>query len=518
MSPDAAAVPCIECRSLGKSFGAVRALDGVNLSLATGQAHGLLGANGAGKSTLLKILSGVYPYGSYDGDIYLRGEPARFKTPHDAHGSGLGYVPQELNVLESLTVAENIFVGRMSEHGHKVVHLRRVGERAEQILARSGIPLDPTRLTSSLTVSERQLVMIARALSEEPSILILDEPTSSLTGEETARLFAIIKTLTKQHVTVLFISHRIPEVFEVCQTVTILRDGTAVSRYDREEFDDNQIVQDMIGRRIDRIFPDRREPRLGEEAIRAEEVSVRHPFVHNRYSVRNVSLSVHYGEVLGIAGLMGSGRTEFLNALYGRLPYDGAVYRDSKLVQLDNPRVAKRAGIALLTEDRKNEGVLFNVDVGRNVSVSALSSISSRGVVRRWLERQRVDRFVQRLAIKVPDQTAMMDQLSGGNQQKVVFARVLMSEPQVILLDEPTKGIDVGTKQEIYQLILSLAEQGSAIIMVSSEFPELLGLCDRIIVFADGVAVDEVAGLDTDEERLLAACSRGGGTSSDGAQ
>jgi ABC-type sugar transport system ATPase subunit len=513
MTADLSAAPCIECRGLSKTFGAVRALRDVNFSLDSGRAHGLLGANGAGKSTLLKILSGVYPHSSYEGDVYLRGEQARFKAPHDALSAGLGYVPQELNVLESLTVAENIFVGRLTEGGGRVISQRRIQQRAARLLAEWNIPLDPTREVARLSVSERQLAMIARALAEEPGILVLDEPTSSLTVSETARLFEIIRALTAGRVTVLFISHRMPEVFAICQSVTILRNGTAVSQYEREDFDEDLMVQDMIGRRIASMFPERRKRGNGKEALRVENLNVRHPLVPSRHIVSDASFGVEYGEILGIAGLMGAGRTELLDAIYGRLPYDGTIYREGSPVAIDTPRAAKEAGIALLTEDRKSEGVLFNLDVGGNISVSSLGRIGRHGVISRWLERQGVDRFMERLAIKAPSQRSMMDELSGGNQQKVIFARVLMSEPRLILLDEPTKGIDVGTKQEIYGLICSLAEQGAAIIMVSSEFEELLGLCDRIIVLRDGAVVDEVDGADAAETTLVAACSGGVGLS-----
>jgi ABC-type sugar transport system ATPase subunit len=512
MTSPGPATPCIECRGLGKSFGAVRALDKVSFSLAAGRVHGLLGANGAGKSTLLKILNGIYPHGSYEGEIYLRGEPMRFKAPHDALSWGLGYVPQELSVIDSLTVAENIFVGRLTEDGRRTVALRRVRERAARLLARWKIPLEPRQPAARLSVSERQLIMIARALAENPSTLVLDEPTSSLTGHETSRLFEIIQRLTAEQVTVLFISHRMSEIFEICQSVTILRNGRSVATYDRDEFDEDRMVQDMVGRRIESLFPERQERPKGAEAVRVDGLSVRHPFAVGRYVVKDVSLAVDYGEILGIAGLMGAGRTELLNALYGRLPHDGQIYRDSSPVKLDSPKAAKRAGIALLTEDRKSEGILFNLDLGRNISISALANVARHGVLSRPLERQQVDRYVQRLAIKVPSARSMMNTLSGGNQQKAVFARVLMSQPRLILLDEPTKGIDIGTKQEIYRLILSLAEQGSAVIMVSSEFAELIGLCDRIVVLRDGALVDEVAGTDADEEALLAACSGGSGS------
>jgi ABC-type sugar transport system ATPase subunit len=509
MSSTDVLVRSIECRGLKKSFGAVRALDGVDLALNPGQVHGLLGANGAGKSTLLKILNGVYPYGSYEGDIFVGGQPAQFKRPHDALVAGLGYVPQELNVLEALTVAENIFVGRLTEGGGPVVSRRKVIERATQLLSRWGIPLKANRQVSSLSVSERQLVMIARGLSETPNTLVLDEPTSSLTGEEASTLFEIVKTLAANDVTVMFISHRMPEIFEICEDVTILRNGATVASYSRDEFDEAQMVQDMIGRRIDKMFPPRRPAQEGREALRLEQLNVPDPLVHGRDAVKDVSLSVRYGEIFGIAGLMGAGRTELLSAIYGRAPYSGTIFRDGVEVKIRSPKVAKRADIALLTEDRKNEGVLFNLAVGGNVSVASLERISKRGILSRSREEGQVSEFVKRLAIKVPSQRTTMDKLSGGNQQKVIFARVLMTNPHVILLDEPTKGIDVGTKEEIYRLILSLAEAGAAVLLVSSEFEELLGLCDRIAILREGNLVATVEGDSADEEMLVAACSGG---------
>lgn len=509
MSATDTRVRSIECRGLKKSFGAVRALDGVDLALSPGQVHGLLGANGAGKSTLLKILNGVYPYGNYEGEVLVAGRTVHFKTPHDALVAGLGYVPQELNVLESLTVAENIFVGRLTENGRTVVNLRKVVERAASLLSRWGIPLKAARRVSSLSVSERQLVMIARALSETPNTLVLDEPTSSLTGDEAARLFGIVKTLAANQVTVLFISHRMPEIFEICDDVTILRNGATVASYAREEFDETQMVQDMIGRRIDKMFPPRRPSQEGREALRVERLSVRDPVVHGRDAVRDVSLAIRYGEIVGIAGLMGAGRTELLSAIYGRTSYRGAIFRDGVEVNISSPKVAKRAEIALLTEDRKNEGVLFNLAVGGNVSVGSLERIARNGILSRPSEERLVNEYVKRLAVKVPSQRTMMDKLSGGNQQKVIFARVLMTQPQVILLDEPTKGIDVGTKEEIYRLILSLAEAGAAVVLVSSEFEELLGLCDRIAILREGELVATVEGGAADEEMLVAACSGG---------
>jgi ribose transport system ATP-binding protein len=291
--------------------------------------------------------------------------------------------------------------------------------------------------------------------------------------------------------------------------VTILRNGSTVASYRRDEFDETQMVQDMIGRRIDKMFPTRRPAHEGREALRVEGLTVRDPVVHGRDAVSDVSLAIHYGEIVGIAGLMGAGRTELLSAIYGRTAYRGTIFRDEVEVNISSPKVAKRAEIALLTEDRKNEGVLFNLPVGGNVSVGSLERIARHGILSRSGEEGLVGEYVKRLAVKVPSQRTMMDKLSGGHQQKVIFARVLMTQPQVILLDEPTKGIDVGTKEEIYRLILSLAEAGAAVVLVSSEFEELLGLCDRIAILREGQLVLTVDGGVADEEMLVAACSGG---------
>lgn len=499
---------CLDIRELGKSFSGVRALDRVTFSVAPGQVHGVLGANGAGKSTLMKILNGVYPFGTYEGEIYLRGDQVRFHSPHDALSAGLGYVPQELNVIEQLTVAENVFVGRLAGPGHVALSLRDVRRRAVELFDRWGIGLAATQLVARLRASERQLVMISRALAVEPSVLVLDEPTSSLTSDETERLFGIVRTLTGAGVTVILITHRMREILDVCQAVTVLRDGTAVSTYQRAEFDEDRMVQDMVGQRVENIFPERQNASLGTEALRVDHLFVHHPFVRHKYIVDDVSFSVHHGEVLGIAGMMGAGRTELLNALYGRLPHEGEVFVDERPVRIRTPREAKEAGLALLTEDRKGEGILFNLDIGRNVSVGSLAGISKSGLVNKTLERAKVGRLVERLKIKAPSVRTMVDKLSGGNQQKVVLARVLISDPKVILLDEATKGVDVLTKQEIYRLILSLADGGAAVLFVSSEFPELLGICDRIIVLADGHLVEDVRASATTEAQLVAAAGR----------
>jgi ribose transport system ATP-binding protein len=504
------AVPCLDIRDIGKSFpGGVRALKQVSFTVAPGQVHGLLGANGAGKSTLMKILTGVYPHGRYDGEFLLRGVVAKFQSPRDALSAGLGYVPQELNVVEQLTVAENIFVGRLTADDSWKVSLNDVRRRATALLERWGISLDPGQLVARLRASDRQLVMIARSLATEPSLLVLDEPTSSLTSDETARLFGILRGLTDAGVTVILITHRMPEIFEMCDAVTILRDGMAVSTIPRAEFAHDAMVNALIGRPMGTLFPSRRDRDLGPETLRVEHLSVQHPHAFNRRVVDDVSFSVRRGEIVGIAGLMGAGRTELLNALYGRLRYEGEVYVDARPLHIRNERDAKRARIALLTEDRKNEGMLFNRNIGENISIGSLEAISTRGVLKTALERVSVDKYFQSLQIKAPDLRTMVVNLSGGNQQKVIFARMLMEQPEVILLDEPTKGVDISAKQEIYRVIISLAENGAAVVMVSSEFSELIGICDRILVMADGQFVEEVPGQDANETDLVAAASGG---------
>ena len=498
---------CLEIRTVGKTFPGVRALRDVSLTVRSGQVHGLLGANGAGKSTLIKILNGVYPHGSYEGEFRLHGEVAEFRSPHDALRHGLGYVPQELSVIDTLTVAENLYVGNLNASGGVLVSPGRLRKRATELLRRWSIPLHAGDPVSRLRASERQLVMIARALAAEPTVLVLDEPTSSLTRDETTRLFDILRTLRAAGVTIILITHRMPEIFEMCDAATVLRDGVAVATYDRADFDEAQLVEDMVGRRLEAMFPDRANRSLGSVALAAEGLTVRHPFAVDKNVVSDVTLSVRHGEILGIAGLMGAGRSELLNALYGRLPYTGTVICEGLQVKLSSPRDAKRAGIAYLGEDRKGEGLLFNLDVGRNITIGSLERVSGGGLLHPRAERGAVAEFMTKLNIKAPGASSMVSTLSGGNQQKVILARVLMTEPKVVLLDEPTKGVDVGAKQQIYRLIADLADEGVAVIMVSSEFDELIGLCDRILVLAEGHITAERPGKAASEAELVAAAS-----------
>ncbi len=498
--------PCLDIRDLGMSFPGVRALDSVSLRIPAGRVHGLLGANGAGKSTLVKILNGIYPHGSYQGEVLLYGQPARFGAPHAALEAGIGYVPQELNVVEQLTVGENIFVGRLPAR-HGLVHLSGVLRDAQALLDEHAIPLRAKDPIAHLRASERQLVMLARALAVQPKVLILDEPTSSLTAAEAGRLFRVVRRLRDKGVTTILITHRLPEVFDNCDSVSVLRDGRYVAGYQRADFAEDQLVQDMVGRRLDALFPERGTRRPGTEALRVQGLSVAHPHIAHRDVVHDVSFQVAHGEILGIAGLMGAGRTELLSAIYGRTRYRGQLYRDGVPVKLGSPKAAKRAGIALLTEDRAGEGMLFNLDVAANVTLGSLRRLSPAGLLRPGREAATVNDYIGRLSIKTPSRKTLVGKLSGGNQQKVILARVLLADPGVVLLDEPTKGVDIATKQQIYRLIHDLAARGVAVVLVSSELPELIGVCDRFLVLADGRIVDEFGPDEASEERVVTVAS-----------
>src|SRR5882724_7138167 len=349
----------LEMRRISKQFPGVRALDNVTLHVRRGHIHALLGENGAGKSTLMKILDGVYPAGTFGGEIILAGIPIELHSPHDAQRKGIGYVPQEINVLQGLTVAENIFVGHWVDRGF-LVSFRDLFARASQFLKQINIDLDPHRLVSSLNASERQLVMIARAMSTRPSVLILDESTACLTQDEADNLFRILRLWQQQGVTSLFITHKLSEVFELANRATVMRDGAVVAHFDRNQLNENDIVSAMIGRKIENFYPSRDSTVGHEEVLRVENLTVPHPHIANKNVVEAVSFSVRRGEILGIGGLVGSGRSETVNAIYGRLPHSGRIFIEGREARICNPREAKDYGLGLLTEERKHDGLLFN--------------------------------------------------------------------------------------------------------------------------------------------------------------
>lgn len=498
----------LETENIAKSFGAVRALNGVHLRLEEGEVQALLGQNGAGKSTLVRILNGVHPARTYTGRIWLRGVETTFSSPADARRQGIGYVPQELLVLEQLSVAENILVGQMGIMRRARVEVARVRSRAEELIGRLGLKMDPTAPMSSLSAAQRQMVMVARALAANPSVLMLDEPTASLSLFETNAVFSVLRRLREQGVTMVFITHRIPEAVALADSITVLRDGQVVTHLKRADFDQHEIVRAMVGRRLSGLYPQRTSAPDGDDVLQVDNLTVPHPkgladLVHD------VSFTLRRGEVLGLAGLVGSGRTEILSAIYGAIHRSGRVLVDGREIPAGSPIAARRAGLAMLSEDRKSSGLLFNFTVSRNITVGNLEPVSHRGIIDFGEERRQATAFMNALAVKSESGSAAVDHLSGGNQQKVLLARVLMNRPRVLLLDEPTKGVDVGTKQEIYRLILKLADEGVGLIVVSSELDELLGICDRCLVVAGGAIVDEFGRGEGSEHRVLQESTRG---------
>jgi ABC-type sugar transport system ATPase subunit len=501
----------LELEDITKRFGGVTALEHVTLRVRRGEVHGLVGENGAGKSTLLKILDGQHPTGSYEGSVRVAGRDVALHAPQDARELGIAIVPQETSVIDTLSVGENICFG--ADGRRFLANVRDVQKHAARFLAERRLPLDARTTVSRLSSSHKQLVMIARALYRDPEVLILDEPTSALTREETTRLFDIVKHLREDGLTSIFVSHRLDEITELCDRLTVLRDGKVVDEVARADFDPERIVRSMIGRRLTDLYPERETPAAAAAegaappvpVLRVEGLGVAPPERPGDRVVRDVGFAVGAGEIVGIGGLVGSGRSEVLGAIYGRLPIaEGRVLLDGREIRPRSPREALKLGIGLVTEDRKRDGLLFNLGVRENVTLSYLRTLG-RLLIDPRAEHRAAERAVEQFSIATASVDAPVGTLSGGNQQKVMLARALGREPRVLLLDEPTVGVDIGAKAEIYRLIRGLADAGVAMVVVSSESAELLGICDRFIVLRDGVVRDRFDVADASEERLMTA-------------
>jgi ribose transport system ATP-binding protein len=501
---DAGTANVIEATGLSKSFAGVQALRGVNFGVRPGEIHALLGQNGAGKSTLVKILNGVHRSGSYTGTISLSGHVVAFASPAEARAAGVGYVPQEIEVLEQLSVAENVFAGHIGLGEGFIIHRGRIEERTRAILDDLGLEIDPKAVVASLTSAQRHLVMIARALALKPRVLMLDEPTASLSGTEVDALFGVLRRLRTQGVTMIYITHRLPEVLAVCDRATVLRDGQVAAELAREEFDEERFIFSMSGQRLQKLFPSHTAPMEVRPVLTVEHLNVAGK-PGAIYGARDISFSVAAGEIVGLAGLLGSGRSEVLHGIYGRVHAEGIVKVDGQPVTIHSPRDARDAGIALLTEDRKRDGLLFNLPVGANITIGNLEPLSSGGLVSGDREKSAILQAMRQLNVKAASPLGSVAHLSGGNQQKLLFARVLMRAPKVLLLDEPTKGVDAATRHEIYRLVVELADKGVALIIVASELDEVIGLCDRCLTIADGRIVDEFARGEGGEDRVLRA-------------
>lgn len=493
----------LEMRDIYKSFGAVKALDGVNLTLYENEILGLVGENGAGKSTLMRILSGSWPADSYTGDVIIEGRKVRFMEPADSEKAGIAMIYQEISMHPELSVAENIFLGKIPTT-YGVVNYRKMREDSKKYLEMVGIDLDPNMILRHLSTSQQQLVSIARALSRNPKILILDEPTSSLTESEVDHLLNTLKKLRDKGISSVYISHKLSEVFRVCDRITTMRDGktinTSVCNGDKNLIDN--IIEEMIGRKLDVMYPKEIVP-IGEEVLRIENITVRGP-TPGKNRVDHVSMTVHKGEIVALAGLVGAGRSETVNALFGAIKKEACeVWVEGKKVEINEPRDAINAGIGLLTEDRRATGLIFTANIRENISVASLDFFRKGILFDRREEKNIANKIKEDISIKAPSIDNMVYELSGGNQQKVVLAKWLIKNLKVLILDEPTRGVDVGAKAQIYKIITDLAKQGMGIIMISSELPELIAMCDRMYVMANGKITAELKGDEITEANMM---------------
>ena len=493
----------LEMDCITKKFPGVVALNDVSIQLKRGEILSLCGENGAGKSTLMKVLSGEYPCDTYSGAIRLDGKPVSITSNKHAETLGIAMIYQEISVELDLSIAENILLGRIPKNRLGLLDIREMNRIAEEALRRINVEIDVTMSMRPLSASIKQLVCIARALVREPKILVLDEPTAALTEAETENLIAVIEQLRSKGISCIYISHKLDEVFRISDRIVVMRDARVISAYERAEFEPSRIIGDMIGRHIDKMYPDMTDRQIGEEVLRVEHMKVQHPSSYKNI-IEDVGFSVRKGEVLGLAGLVGSGRTELMRAVFGALPrLEGKVYLEGREVRIDSPKAAIDKGIGMLTEDRKKDGIVGSMNIGENMTLSILKKLRNRLALNKKREKQCVDEYFSALNIKAPSARTSILNLSGGNQQKVVLAKSLLTDMKVLFLDEPTRGIDVGAKAEIYKIIKELSLKGLSIVMVSSEYPELVAMCDRSVVLGKGRVLGELDREHASEKEII---------------
>ena len=477
----------IEMRGIDKSFGGNAVLKNAGFLLDDGEVHALMGENGAGKSTLMKILTGVYTKDA--GQVIVDGKEVCYNNPQEAEKAGIVFIHQELNVLFDLTVEENMFLGKEIKKVFGICDRKAMRKRVQEILDMLGVDIDPTQRMDELSIGQQQMIEIAKALMVDAKVLIMDEPTAALTQSETEVLFKVVNSLRKKGVSIVYISHRMEEIFELCDRITILRDGSYIDTKRIADIDMNDIVKMMIGREIGERYPVRNS-KIGDVAFEVKNLNCPGAF-------ENVSFEVRAGEVLGVSGLMGAGRTEIMQAIFGNMPnVTGQLLLDGKEIKNKNPQQAIQNGIGFITEDRKVEGLMLEESIMKNISLANLGRISNGGVINKKKEQELVNKGIEELRIRCFGPQHECNNLSGGNQQKVIFAKWIYTNPKVLILDEPTRGVDIGAKKEIYNIINELAAKGVAIIMVSSELPEVLGMSDRVMVVREG----EVRGILNKEE------------------
>lgn len=485
----------LEMKNITKQFPGVLALDNVDFNLKPGEVHALVGENGAGKSTLIKILAGYFqPDG---GEILIEDKKVDFKTPRDSSQQGVRVIYQELNTFDDLTVAENIFIGEQKNISKSsLVDWKHLNQKARKILDRLNSDINPRKRIGKLSVSDKQIVEIARAISQEAKILVMDEPTAALSEESIQQLFEITCNLKKQGVAVIYISHRLDEIFEIADRVTVLRDGQLIDTRNTEKVEREEIIRMMVGRELKDMYPKREVP-INDVIFQVENLSI--PGILN-----NISFELKSGEILGVYGLLGSGKAELANTLFGVIPYEsGDFYLKNKKVEITHPIQARENGLGLIPFDRKTEGLALEMTVKENVTMANIAGLGDNLFIDRQLEEDKVKRWINDLNIQTPDIYASVKSLSGGNQQKIVVSKWLESDVDILMLNEPTRGIDVGAKTEIYKLMEDQCEKGGAIIMVSSELPELLSISDRILVMKDGKIAKELLQAEASQEKLV---------------
>jgi D-xylose transport system ATP-binding protein len=500
-------MPLFEMRDIVKEFPGVRALDGVSVTLDPGEFHALVGENGAGKSTLMKVLSGVYPAGSFEGQILIENEPRKFRNVRESEAAGISIIFQELSLVKELTVGENIFLGQEpSRFG--VIDWSELYHKASTLLRDLQLNIDPRIHVGRLGIGQQQLVEIAKALSKNARILVLDEPTAALTEAEVETLFSILRKLKDRGVAMVYISHKLDEVFRLSDRITVLRDGRTVGTHNASELTRKRVIELMVGREVNDIFPEAHH-QFTDNALEVDGLAVYSTDGRTTKLVDNVSFTVRGGEVLGIAGLMGSGRTEVLSAIFGAWKGNvkGSVKVNGLHVEIGSPADAIRLGISFVTEDRKRYGLILDQTIRDNITLAGLKSLSGPVLTNQAKEMRAARRQMDSLRIKARSPMTIAGTLSGGNQQKVVLGKWLLTEPKILFLDEPTRGIDVGAKQEIYTEINKLAKEGLAIVLVSSELPEILGMSDRILVLHDGKVTGEFDRSEASPEKVMAAAT-----------
>ncbi|EOB4245414.1 ribose ABC transporter ATP-binding protein RbsA [Vibrio metschnikovii] len=487
--------PILALSQIDKAFPGVKALDQACLNVYPGRVMALMGENGAGKSTLMKVLTGIYSKDA--GTIDYQGQPASFKGPRDSQQAGISIIHQELNLIPQLTIAENIFLGREKTSAFGRILWQEMYAEADQLLARLNVKHSAKTLLGELSLGEQQMVEIAKALSFESKVIIMDEPTDALTDTETASLFKVINELRDQGCGIVYISHRLKEIFEICDDITVLRDGKFIGQCQVSETDEDGLIEMMVGRKLEEQYP--RIDVEPENKVCLEVIGLTGSGIHD------VSFTLRRGEILGISGLMGAGRSELMKVIYGALPSErGVINLNGRTINPVSPQDGLANGIAYISEDRKGDGLVLGLSVKENMSLCALDKLTKGIQIQHGAEATAVEDFIQLFNIKTPSRNQIIGHLSGGNQQKVAIAKGLMTRPKVLILDEPTRGVDVGAKKEIYQLINKFKAQGMSIILVSSEMPEVLGMSDRILVMHEGRISGEFDAKQSNQENLLA--------------